>query len=297
MKNSSFILTTVLLFLILTSCEQSVELDVPGQSAKMVVQGTLNPGENLVLDLRRSFTIKDRNNYDLWYNQQINNPNIQLFKDNVLVGNLIMDFESNLKYNLNFSDFKAGEKYTLIGNANGFPSIKAEAIIPDKPDVTINNFTFSGTEYEFKFSLNVNIKDNPNQENYYSISIPSTNEYPIYLGNDSEEENNDPSVTVVNGIYFINDKLFNGTSKTIVVNSNSYIYFGIKSKQIDSLRVDCNAITKDYYDYMITTGKQNYNDFDFFAEPVLIKHNITGGFGVLGASNKVRIPIALQQKK
>jgi hypothetical protein len=91
--------------------------------------------------------------------------------------------------------------------------------------------------------------------------------------------------------------LFNGNTKSIVVSSYNYLYLEHKSKQIDSLRVDCKAITKDYYDYMITTGKQNYNDFDFFAEPVLIKHNITGGFGVLGASNKVRIPIALQQKK
>jgi hypothetical protein len=297
MRKLSVLIITIGFIFTFNSCEQSVELDVPGQTPKMVLQGSLNSDENLVLDLRRSFTIKDRNNYDLWYNQQIDNPSIQLFKDNVLVGILSPDIESNLKYILNYSNFRAGEKYTLIGNATGYQSINAETVIPDKPDVTITDFVFSGTTYDLTFSMNVNIKDNPTQEDYYTISIPSDDEYPIYLGNDSEEGNNDPSVTVVNGIYFINDRLFNGNTKKIVVNSNFYFPWKIKSKQIDSLRVDCKAITKDYYDYMITTSKQNYNDFDFFAEPVLIKHNITGGFGVLGASNKVRIALALKQKK
>jgi hypothetical protein len=296
MRKLSVLIITIGFIFTFNSCEEKIELDIPNQTSRIVVQGILSPGENTTIDIRRSYTIKDRMNDDHMTNQQIINPYISLYKVSQLIGNFIVDPLNDLNYNLNYSDFKAGEKYTLIGNATGYPSIKAEAVIPDKPEVTITNFAFSGPEYDLKFSMNVNIKDSPNQENYYSISI-SANQYPIYLGNDSEEENSDPSVTVVNGIYLINDKLFNGTSKTIIVNSNSYTYFGIKSKQIDSLIVDCKAITKDYYDYMITTGKQNYNDFDFFAEPVLIKHNITGGFGVLGASNKVRIALALKQKK
>lgn len=296
-KTVIIIAAAIVSVFIFSSCEEKIELDVPDQTPKIVVQGILSPGENIIIDLRRSYTIKDRMNDQYMTNQKIVNPNFKLFKGSQFIGNLNICLESDLLYSLDYKNFQAGEKYTLIGDANGFPSIHAEAIIPEKPIVSISDFSYTVENInQVKFNLNVNIKDEANQDNYYQISLFARNPYSFNYGFEGNDENSDPSVYMINGIYFINDKLFNGKTKTIYVHDNYFSQI-IATQAIDTFWVDCNAITKDYYDYMITSNKQSGNDYDIFAEPTLIKHNISGGYGILGACNPVKIPMEIHSKK
>ncbi len=298
MKSFVLVIGFICVVCFFSSCEKQVDLDIPNQTPKMVINSILAPGENLLLNLRRSFTIADRNNDSLWYNQQIENSYFKLYKNDQFVGDLSVDPTNKLLYKLNYSKFEAGDKYTLIGKAIGFPSIFAETVIPGKPEVYITNFVYNSVEQHFyKFSLEVNIVDNISDENYYIVSLSSKNNNSLfYIYNGENNQVADPSIIELNNDYYLSDKLFNGNTKVISIQSNFITQISVPN-QTDTFWVDCKAITKDFYDYMISTYKQNANDFDIFAEPTLIKHNIMGGYGVFGACNSVRTPMVIYSKK
>lgn len=298
MKYFKLIIGLICFVYIFCSCENQVELDLPDQTPKMVVHGILIPGENFSINLRRSLTIADSDNDSLWYNQQIENPYFKLYKNDQFIGNLSVDPTNKLFYKLNYSNFEAGDKYKLIGDAKGFPSIFAETVIPKKPDVYITDFVYNSLEQHFyKFSLEVKIVDNVSDENYYIVSLSSKNVNSLfYIYNGENNQVADPSIIKLNNDYYLSDKLFNGNTKVISIQSNFISEISVPN-QTDTFWVDCKAITKDFYDYMISTYKQNSNDFDVFSEPVLIRHNIKGGYGVLGASNLVRTPMVIHSKK
>lgn len=282
------------------SCEEKIELDIPDQTPKMVVQGVLSPGENPVIDLRKSYTIAERIIDENMNMQQIYFPDLRLYKNNQLVANFIVNPLDPFSYSLNYNNFKVGEKYVLRGSAKNFPDIYAETVIPSKPNIYITNFEYSSiSNNDYKFSLKINIQDNPDEENYYAYTLVSNNQYyPFYYTNFEGENNNqqDPSITQINYVYYLNDKLFNGKLKTILLDQFGYLINSWGFKAQETFWIECRSITKDYYDYKISTNKQGNNDFDIFAEPVLIKHNITGGFGVLGSSNIQRYPLTIQTK-
>lgn len=282
------------------SCEEKIELDIPDQTPKMVVYGVLMPSEIPVFDLRKSFTIAERNIDKNMQFQQINIADLKLYRNNQLIGSFTPGITDPYSYYLGFSDFKAGEKYVLKGSAPNYPDIYAETQIPNKPDAYIADFYSTMTNtYEYKFSLKINIVDNPDEENYYSLSFASTNSYFPFFYTNYDDINNghpDPSVTRLGYDLYISDKLFNGKIKTILLDELSYHANILGMKGTEKFMLQCKAITKELYDYKISTYKQGKVEFDFFAEPVLIKHNISGGFGIFGACNSREFQLNIQTK-
>ncbi len=300
MNKLCFKIVLIAIVILYVSCEEKIDLDIPDQTPKMVAYGVLSPGESPVLDIRRSYTIADRNiDKDMYY-QQVNAVNLSLYKNNQLLGNFTSSFTDAYSFYLNYNNFIEGEKYILRGSAPNYPDIYAETVIPSKPDAFVSNFQYAKlNDYDYKFSLNININDNPLQENYYCLSFTSHSSFfPIQYANfeDINTEHPDPSVVRQNYEFYINDKLFNGKLKSILLDGLSYrvIPWGFKGNQ--NFWLECKAITKDYYDYKISIFNQGKVDFDFFAEPVLIKNNIKGGFGILGSSNKKEYLLTIQTK-
>lgn len=65
------------------------------------------------------------------------------------------------------------------------------------------------------------------------------------------------------------------------------------SNPTDTLTVEYRSLNKDYYNYLIAADRQKINEKDFYSEPVLIKSNIEGGYGILGAYNNKIVNMVL----
>ena len=174
MARKFFIILTVFCSITLFSCEDEIKLEIPNPEPKMVIHGIISPESKIMLDVRKSISVLDRNNINL-SNQQIENANFILFKNNQLLGNLSIDTSNNLIYNLNYSNINEGETFTLQGKADTYPSIIASVSIPYKPKFTVSNLVYSKTNNQINnISFNINILDNINNEDFYALSILDT---------------------------------------------------------------------------------------------------------------------------
>ena len=293
MKSPIYILLLFFICLVFNSCEDEIKLEIPLSDPKMVIHGVISPENKIKLDVRKSISVMNRTNID-WDNQQIDNANFKLFKNNQFIGDLTADTTNKLIYKLNYSDFNEGETYILSGNSADYPSIFASVTIPYKPNCNVTDFSYSKIDnYSYETNFTINISDNQSEENYYTLAVlgrlyPNNNFYETEI-----PENSDPSIKLIYNTYFFNDKLFNGNTKTIKIN---YIEYTVLSTlhPTDTLWVECRSLNKDYYNYMIAADRQRINEKDFYAEPVLIKSNIEGGYGILGAYNNKIITMVLQ---
>lgn len=294
MKKEYLIILTIICCLTLFSCEDEIKIEIPNPEPKMVIHGVISPEKNIVLDVRKSISVMERNQFD-WNNQHIIDAEFKLFKNNLFISNLTVDTSNNLIYKLNYNDINESETYTITGSANNYPSIIAKVNIPNKPNVTVTDFVYSKNDiYSYNTKFNINIIDNPNREDYYTLAI--LKRFNGIQGNEFTEQEivkpNDPSIKYISGTYFINEKLFSGNTKTINLQFIDYAQLS-QLQPTDTFWVECKIITKDYYKYLIAVNKQKINERDFYAEPVYVTNNIEGGYGLLGAYNFTRIPLIL----
>jgi hypothetical protein len=294
MKYLINILLSFFCCLVFNSCENEIELNIPVSNPKIVIHGVISPESKIILDVRKSISVLERDHVD-WSNQQIENADFKLFKNMQFIGDLSVDSTNKLIYNINDTNIKEGDNFVLTGNALNYPSINTTVSIPNKPDISISDFIYSKNDnYSYNTSFTVNIIDNPTQEDYYTIALQVR--LNSIAGNDFIEDEifkqNDPSFKLIYRTYFLNDKLFNGNTKTINIQYMDYAQLS-SIHPTDTFWIECKTLSKDYYNYLITTNKQSINEKDFYAEPVYVTNNIEGGYGILGAYNYKRIPLVL----
>jgi len=277
-------LSSIISVILILSCEQKFETDIPNIKPALVINSLFCPDSLFRVHLSENFSRFD----DLWKGEIAENATIQLFEEGNYIQNLV--YKGNGNY---FSaDFKpeAGNEYKITVSSIGFDTVIASSKVPETvPFSIINSETYSDPDDPFfeHFSFRVNI-DDPDTENYYYFFVNEVNKKynrPYIEIKNTFFEVNDPVIgnfrNELGATYFLfTDKSFNGNKVKFDVKSLydlkwKIIYFNLAN------------LSQEMYLYLETYDR-DYNSVEFIAEPVRIYSNIKGGRGIFAGYNLSR---------
>ena len=280
-------IASVIMLLGISSCEKIIDIDLPENERKIVINGLITPDSMVSITLSRSLSVLE--------------PESLMFMDNALVK---LYFEDELIGSLVSKGFGAYQlpgyypvekrNYRITAESGDLAPVYAFAEIPEP--VTILSVDTVGAVDEWggrMTRITIRFKDPEEQVNYYAIAMYSTSRVfdyihmvltdekvtnPVWLGN-SDPFLEEASTSFESKIFF-DDKLFNGREKTIELEYWDYGYFETDTTWLD-LRLE--QVARPYYLYVISLDKYDDANGNPFAEPVQVYTNVEGGFGLFSA--------------
>lgn len=277
MKKTLFILSGLLL--LLSSCEQNANIDLPETKPELVISCFITPQDSFIrarISLSTPVFNSTASN-----GQPISNAAAILYGNNTSIA---------LTYNINTLYYEAltstfpiiaGNEYHLIVSEPSGLSAEAFTTVPLNPplnfqctavDSVVSNDPWS-TNGQVRYSYSFN--DPAGQRDYYRAMDYSVHYLPSM---------NDTSMQRQSWELFTDE---NADGTTIARNLTSWYYTnGDSLVAFDIYLLHCNY---DYYSFHRSI--ENYSSGDPFSEPMLVYDNVTNGLGIFAAANggKVRI--------
>lgn len=300
MKNSVQTLITFFVgIILLSSCETVIDMKLPEQPPKMVVNSFFTPDSIIMLHLSKSqFVLK---NQEL---KPITDGDISLFENGKFIGKFT-HINKGFYYLPGFFP-KVNARYALNAESSGLKSVEANEIIPGKP--TINRIETSSSYYEgenYKDFI-VYIEDNPNEENYYQVDLLGKRYDYIY---DSLTYDIIDSVEIYERVFFtsrdlvfedqgassqavISDKIFNGAIYPLRLSVSSYMFDEYGYTGYFEITVQLKQVSKAFAQYLLTYSKNRYSDP--FSQPVQVYSNVTNGFGIFAGYSSTLSSVKLR---
>ena len=313
MKRLSILLCA---FLLLASCEESLNVKIPVENSKLSVTSYLHAddyfdGQNSSVYVSNSISaLVSTDNYV--YTDSIpviNNATVSIYETNALQQNvasylLEFDYDCYCYINTELSP-KQNTTYRLEVEADGYPNVYAVDKVPAKPSYEITDFELLGNldkkSYDGELSqFNLVVNDDPNSQNFYQLKIYIVNTSfaklrscyysvtdPSFLNSLNNNHVSGDNYNGRNG--YFTDELFNGTTKFFFI--QHYKPIGV----FDHFYIELRAFSEDLYDFNETRKEQNRdtNNPLFVSEPIFLDSNVENGYGIFGcqsSSNKAYIP-------
>jgi hypothetical protein len=272
------------------ACEQIIELDMPKEDPKMVLNCVFTVDEYFVVQLTKSQYILDQAK-----TQNVVGANVELFDGNTFLEKL--ELEADGTYITKNTKAVLGKNYTIKASHHAFDPISSEAYLPNPVEITKWDTTRVMSDGMESIELRITFKDPAHERNYYNISLMATY-YDYTYDNDTWQIID--SVLVEEPIYYssrdpllsdgsfgipktnFSDEFFNGKTQVVSVLIDPFYldndpYTGDFYKRI-SLKF--NSISWDYYLYFTSLEKHRMTKQDPFAQPVQVYNNIKNGYGI-----------------
>ena len=296
MKLLNFLLPVVLIAA--SSCETFVELEIPDNEQRLVINGLLEPSRPVFVHVSSSNSILEEEEF-------------QIIKDAIVT---ITD-EGGMVHSLKFVepnewapdygyytteefDPVAGSIYSIAVSKLGFETATSDTKIPSKPKIKSFSYKLLPSEqnpyiqYQYpKMEFNL-VFDDPAGENHYEIELyyegvgemtdHEGNPYEMSYGqfaylhpkNPAYEQDyrNDPGI-------IISDRLFDQQEASIDFQTS------IPANVKLNLKVYLREISKESFRYDMSYSLQRNNSGDPLSQPVQVFSNIKNGFGILAAQH------------
>lgn len=280
MKNHLIILSGLLLFI---SCETIVDIDVPRESPRLVLNSFFNPDSTLKAEIYESQFVLDNGDF-----KTIPGAAVIISDEN---GNEVakLNDQGNGIYE---SDFKpeTGTEYIIQASKQGYETVTGKDMIPSEPAAVTSIHVASyrnqdgGTENEITFTIN-----DENGNDFYEIlgmiEFTYTQDSLTYSGfNRMFFFSDDPVFSDFNSsgsFLLFNDVLFEGKEREIKVSTFfQYPRCSIDCSSEAEINFYVRKVSKQYFDYRQTLELQQSLEGDPFAEPVSVYNNIENGYGI-----------------
>ena len=329
MKNFNLFLLIFILFFFSCDLETVVDIDIPAHESVLVLNGRLDTDTNVQVLVSSSVGAFDNTNPSM-----VNDADVILFENNIEVETLTLDTDNTYEMELNdggWKDFgnlgstnssidmnyyvsnyipQQDKTYKIEVTHPNFNNINASTYIPN--DILIYNLVIDSISNNDKINFEFSFDDDPNIENYYSISLKVScskvfeDEYGYVdeynYGGRVEMNSNDPSFptnsfdALEGGYSFqgeravFNDALFNGQEKRISVDvytQDEYGYDEFEFKQCDTIKFIFSTFSNDAYKYYNSLSEQREGGaLDIFGgEVVPVFTNVSNGLGILLSKN------------
>lgn len=275
--------TFTLLAIFILSCEKEIPLDDEQIKARIVINSVFAANDTLRIHLSESRNILHNNGGQL---PNITDASAKLYdvNDNDL-GTFIHDVDGN--YYLPTPFPQAGEIYTLKVSHPNFDDVLTTSTTPSIVSILQLDTTRIGDQ----LYMDININDNPNQNNYYSLVIrthftdtwevepgvfeTNTYEYDSWICTKdiSAEGTTSETGDICSVELLFSDKTFNGTNHTFKVSD----YY---NESADYKLVILRSMSEDLFKYRVTYNNYEENSGNPFGEPVQVYSNVEDGFGI-----------------
>lgn len=289
----------LLLLLIYSGCETIVDIDIPNDGPKLVLNSFFNPDSTLSISLFQSLGILETGEFKV-----IENATVAVFDAD---GTKITDLtDSGL--GIYTSPFKpqVGEEYKIEASKSEFDTIEASGMIP-VDSARINSIELNLVEPGFEgeangeYDITFTIQDYVGID-FYEVQIFERSVYEIdgerseFINNrflESDEavfdEFNSSGISLL-----FRDVLFDESESRITV--NTYLNFQNFCDETpecisEEFFLVVRKVSESYFKYNRTLRLQQDLEGNPFAEPVSVFNNIEGGFGIFAGYRDSRFPI------
>ncbi len=298
MNKLSIIFFLASLFFI--SCETVIDVEIPLEPAKLVINSTLIPGQPFRVHLSSSQHILDNSDY-----KSISGAEIKIYED----GQLLTTLPDSTEGNYISGTFMpiVGKKYRVEASKNGFETVTAEETLPKNAVkiISVKTDTVERNDFDYieqRLEFDIEIDDDVNEENYYEIIIKRitiglyydySQDPPVITDTITRVRNRplqseDPSLEEFQNygqsIYF-DDGLFNGKKYHMKVSTQSEGFSNPEDVLEDYYEIYLRNTSEAYYLYKRSTELQNWTEDDPFAQPVQVYNNINNGYGIFAGYN------------
>jgi hypothetical protein len=275
-----------------SSCNQFLEVELPGQEPRLVLNAILEHTDTIKVSLTQSRGILEGEEYGNF--DQIKDGEVFFRTENGEILPLVFiekenPFESLSYYALTGYDFVSDEKYEIFAESPGLKPISSQTIFPKNipiKEVTYVNLGASGVSDNYNL-IEFTIKfEDPIGSNFYGLDGD-------IAGKSTIEENSfyyselypSPVNPIYEKDYLGEEFLF---TDVILRGDESEMVFRTTLPKDYDLEVTINLlhVSESYYRYFESTALQSYTSGDFLAQPVLVFNNIKNGLGVFSARNR-----------
>lgn len=270
------------------SCEKAVDIDVPFETPKLVLNGFLNPDSSISVHVSKSQFILDEAEL-----QNITDATVRVYEEGQFLGDL--KHKENGLYKLEGIFPKAGKEYTIQAEKSGFASVKAQqTVLEAVTPLNLKMDTLQADEYgQSQVKIEFEVKDPAEEKNFYFIRIfeKGIGVFYTYEGDTIEEpyfnspnlESPDPILESYcptwNGCgLLISDDYFDGKSYRLKLIAKAY-YSYRDTKNQEFYLVFYHVPESFYLFYKTLENNRNTGD-NPFAEPAKVFTNVEGGYGL-----------------
>lgn len=285
-------------FIALASCDQFIEVELPGQEPRMVLNSLLDPTDTLKVFLTKSKGVLEGDNYYEDFDL-IEGANVYLKDQDGQISPMgyidrSRPYDINAFYYLSGYNFQGGHNYEIIAEKEGFPPVGSIQTLPNP--IQINSIEMKnlgireGSESENEFEVTVKFND-PLGNNFYEITggiwgrdvyIANGDTSLFYYSSDLYPRPVNPvykkDYSMRSGILF-NDNILSGSDSEIVFRTSI-------RRNIDlEVTIKLSHVSESYFRYYETTNLQQNNRGDILSQPVLVFNNVTNGLGIFKSRN------------
>lgn len=279
-KTINFCLLLGLAFMLL-NCTNVIELELPEQEPRLVVNGIFNPDSTWRIEVSGSQSALSDAAYE-----QVQHAQVELYQGERLLYTLphagAGQYVSQEIYP------EALVPYTLKVTAPGYPAVQASSFAPAKPVTHTYKARYINTAHAREVEVMMNLDDVPGAQNYYFVSAYYNDTSFAY----DQAYKHYISVSIeapiagefsLGRLQFFSDKLIDGKSVTL-----KFRYDSPGVGKIVNLNVA--QVNPTYYHYARTLTKQATVD-SFSHTPVAVHNNIQNGFGIFAGHTLSTIKI------
>ncbi|WP_297336186.1 DUF4249 domain-containing protein [Algoriphagus sp.] len=282
----------LILFPALWSCEQFLEVGLPDQEPRLVINTLLEPTDTLKVFLTESRSVLEGRDYDEF--PIVSDAQVQLQTSGGEIFPMTFidksrPYEPNAYYYLSGFELKEHENYEIHAKRTGFESVVGRVQFPEL--VPIKNISYrnlgpseSSANFDLvEFALTF---DDPPSRNFYELSgqyygQSTSEDYSFYSG--------DLYPTPVNPAYESYSWFQSGIvfDDLLLTGEDSELVFTASIPRDVELEVAIrfSNVSESFIRYRQTVGLQNDTRGDILSQPVLVYSNIENGMGILQARN------------
>ena len=278
----------LILLLLFSGCETIIDIDIPEDEPRLVLNGFINPDSTLSISLFQSMGILETGEF-----RAVEAANVTVYdKDGVRIADLT-DSGSG-RYMSAFIP-EVGQEYRIEASKSNFATVESSDMIPsDSAEViSINlNLTESGFEGggSGEYDIDFTIRDYAGTD-FYEVQVFERSVYE-FDGQRYENfgnrflESEDPVFDEFNssglGLLF-GDALFDEGELKITV--STYLNLGNNCDEVPECLSEesfliVRKVSESYFRYNRTLRLQQDLEGNPFAEPVSVFNNIKNGFGI-----------------
>lgn len=278
---------SLLIALFVSSCEVIVDVDVPLENPKITLNSIFVQDSTWKVQLMLNRHILDEGDFKV-----VDDAQVIIFEEGFAIDTL--SSQNNGVYR-GVAHAVPGRTYEVEALSPSYGSVYSRCYMPlpvpiDNVQV---NLSQGPTADRREIDITFEMTDRPGETNYYQLVVFSERKYQDQLtgeeristftvpleGKDLIMSN---AVGRPNEGLFFKDEMFAGKPVSLKFGSP---YFFHENDTLE-LTFYLRTLSKDYYQYHVTSQIQERTSNDPFAEPVSVYNNIEQGFGIFGGASQ-----------
>lgn len=291
----SLLLVAVLLSA--STCERSLDIDLPIPDPKLVVVSNFTNNQELRVRVSKSRSLLDESPEDY-----IGDAVVELYQGDQLLEmlTLIVPQEPRVSpyYATKLTSLQTGVVYLIKVSAPGFDTVMAQSAIPQS--ISIQEFSLSdlqvtqganpnSTRYSYRIALG--FQDPPKIENYYHLNFYQQIQDYLDIGGDTlilrdylqpvvfnSFNDNNYLLAYFGGGVLIEDGPYDG--RTLNYSFPMAIDIYPANQKLGKIFVELRSVSKEYYYFHNSLSRQQNNNGNGNNEPIFIYNNIENGQGI-----------------